>query len=178
MRLTILAAAAAIAFAGSNGTGWASCFDAARSGSSLAAKLVLPPHAAADEAKQVYGPHQIVGFWHTTYTAGGQVFLESLQQWHNDGTEFEFANIPPAVGDICMGAWAKDSQGIVQLYHTAWTFDPTGTLTGTMVFTASYKVNHHGMAFSGPFDLKFLDTSGNLLNQVTGEATSERIPSP
>src|SRR5215469_9025991 len=47
----------------------------------------------------------IVGLWHVTYTAGGQLFYEAFDEWYSDGTEFENANLPPAEGNICFGVW-------------------------------------------------------------------------
>ena len=32
----------------------------------------------------------IVGMWHVNYLVGGNVAFQSFQQWHIDGTEFEW----------------------------------------------------------------------------------------
>ncbi|HLY57019.1 MAG TPA: hypothetical protein VKS60_15750 [Stellaceae bacterium] len=179
-RFAISAAAAAITLAASGVTAHASCFSTEQAASPVTPKLLLPtPRVATADPKRTYSPHEIVGFWHTTYTVGGSVFNESFQQWHSDGTEFEFADIPPNGGDICMGAWSRGPGGVVNVYHTAWTFDSTtGAVNGTMVLTGSYTVSKHGTAFSGPFEIKLLDTDGNTLVDLSGTASSERIPAP
>src|SRR5271154_7577309 len=42
----------------------------------------------------------IVGLWGVTYTAGGALFNQTIDQWHSDGTEFENAYLPVAGGNI------------------------------------------------------------------------------
>jgi hypothetical protein len=42
------------------------------------------------EALQVL-TNPIVGLWGVVYTAGGELFNQSIDQWHSDGTEFENA---------------------------------------------------------------------------------------
>jgi hypothetical protein len=61
----------------------------------------------------------IVGLWHVTYSAGGQLFYEAFDQWHSDGTEFENANLPAVLGNVCMGVWKRVSSQTVRLILTA-----------------------------------------------------------
>ena len=171
------ATAAIILVAGSTGAG-ASCFEGLRSGAAAAQHRITVPTPHADLDAQNFGEHQIAGLWHTTYTAGGSVLLESFQQWHPDGLEWEFANIPPEAGDVCLGVWSRGPKSVVQLFHTAWTFNADGSVSGTMQLTGKYTVSNHGKAFSGPFTLKFLDTEGNILTTIEGDVSSVRIPAP
>ena len=119
----------------------------------------------------------IVGMWHVNYLVGGNVAFQSFQQWHSDGTEFEFADIPTIPGDICMGVWRQNDRRY-DLYHTAWTFDSNGNPNGTMVLTHNDKLSRNGNSFAGTFDLKFFDVNGNLLNEITGDTAGDRITVP
>lgn len=117
----------------------------------------------------------IVGLWHVVHNdPDGNLLFESFEQWHSDGTEFEFANIPPATGDICMGAWQQNGKS-AQLWHTGWTFNSDGSSSGTMVLTGSNKVARNGNAFKGSFDVKFFDVDGNLVGEVSGTTVAERL---
>ena len=119
----------------------------------------------------------ITGMWHVSYLVGGNPAFQSFQQWHSDGTEFEFADIPTIPGDICMGVWSRKGRKY-ELYHTAWTFDSSGNPNGTMVLTHSDKISRDGNSFAGVFDLKFFDVDGNLVNELAGDTAADRIPAP
>jgi len=173
--ILLIAATAAIALLISGNSAKAGCYEP--SGQSKPTVLpVMPKLPAGFPAAAT--PGSIVGLWHTTHTVGGQLFFESFEQWHSDGTEFEFANIPPASGDICLGAWTKTSKDVIELYHVGWTFDANGNSTGTLVLTATDKVSAKGDSFSGPFTAKFFDTKGKLLKELKGETTAVRIAAP
>jgi hypothetical protein len=117
----------------------------------------------------------IVGLWHVVHNdSDGNLVFESFEQWHSDGTEFEFANGAPSTGDICMGTWQKKGRS-AQLWHTGWTFNPDGSSSGTMVLSGSDKVAKDGNSFKGPFDVKLFDVNGNLLFDVAGITTAERL---
>jgi hypothetical protein len=47
-----------------------------------------------------------------------------------------------------------------------------------MVLTHEDKVAKDGESFSGTFDLKFFDSDGNLVNEVSGEDNGTRIDAP
>jgi hypothetical protein len=50
----------------------------------------------------------IVGLWHVVHNdPDGNPLFESFEQWHSDGTEFEFANIPPPPGTFVWGRGNK-----------------------------------------------------------------------
>lgn len=169
-RHAFLAASAALAIIVSGGAAQASCFAAAR-----APAIRLPPLPALPAAAPTAAP-SIVGMWQVVHSANGQVVNQAFEQWHSDGTEFEFADFAPATGDICMGTWSKTSTGGIKLYHTGWTFDATGKPTGTMLFTATYALNAPGTGFKGPFDLKFYDPAGKLLVDVKGQTAGTKLP--
>ena len=119
----------------------------------------------------------VVGMWHVNYLVGGVLAFQSFQQWHSDGTEFEFADIPTIPGDICMGVWSERGRKY-DLYHTAWTFDANGNPNGTMVLTHKDKISRDGNSFAGSFDLMFFDADGNLINELTGDPAADRIAAP
>jgi hypothetical protein len=119
----------------------------------------------------------IVGLWHTIHSDdSGNPFLETLDQWHADGTELEYANIPPTFGPTCLGVWTAVNHG-AQLYHTTFFYDANGNFTGTMQLRARYKVSKDGMSYTGPFDEKDYDPNGALMKETKGTVTGTRIVS-
>lgn len=117
----------------------------------------------------------IVGLWHVTYTAGGQFFYEAFDEWHSDGTEFENANVPPAIGNVCFGVWAQVAPRTVQLSHIGWAFDPSGDSIGTFTLAETNTVSSDGSAYQGSFDYKFYDINGVLQQEVTGTLAATRL---
>jgi hypothetical protein len=166
--------AAAIALAASTLSAQASCGDYTilKSGKQTVKMPALPRQNVHPD-----GGASIVGMWEVAYTAGGNPVYQALEQWHSDGLEWEFADIPTFSGDVCMGVWSGQGKK-VSLYHTGWTFDSNGLPNGTMVLTHADKVAKDGNTFSGTFDLKFFDADGNLLNEVMGDDNGTRIPAP
>jgi hypothetical protein len=140
-----------------------------------AAAPKLPASILAKNHPNSPGDTSIVGFWRVTYSdPNNNPVFSSLQQWHSDGTEFEFADIPTITGDICMGTWVQDRR-TAKLWHTAWTFDGNGNPAGTMVLTETPKVSRDGNSFGGPFDLKFYDLEGNLETEIQGTNQADRL---
>jgi hypothetical protein len=117
----------------------------------------------------------IVGLWHVTYTSGGQLFLESLDQWHSDGTEFENAKAVPTEGNICFGVWKKTGPRTVQLFHIGWNFDASGNPIGTFTLEESNTVARGGATYQGTFDYKVYDPDGNMVFEASGTQTATRI---
>ncbi len=122
------------------------------------------------------GRDPIVGLWHVVYTAGGKVFNETLDQWHSDGTEFENAFLPPAVGDICFGVWKATGSHSVKLHHIGWTFDGTGTTTANGTFTLDEinKVAEDCKTYTGTFTFTTYPNEGKGV-VVTGTILATRI---
>lgn len=165
--MTLAATAALIAGAMS---AQASCGPSERSQGVKLPQILLQKSTAPNDGS-------IVGMWHVNYLIGGNLAFQSFQQWHSDGTEFEFADIPTIPGDICMGVWRQNDRKY-SLYHTAWTFDGSGNPNGTMVLTHNDKISRDGNSFAGTFDLKFFDVDGNLKSELTGDTAAERISVP
>jgi len=121
-------------------------------------------------------PATIVGLWHVNYTAAdGSHFLESFDTWHADGTEFENANLPPAVGNICYGVWKPIAPRTVQLHHVGWMFNADGSSAGTFTLDEVNTVTLDGKTYKGTFDFKVYNVSGNLLAEVKGTMLATRI---
>ena len=117
----------------------------------------------------------IVGLWQVTYTAGGQLFYQAFDQWHSDHTEFENADVPAIIGNVCMGAWKTVGTRTYKLNHVGWNFDNTGNPDGTFTLTETIKVRLDGSAYHGNFDYKLYDANGNLLQEIMGTLAAKRI---
>lgn len=149
----------------------ASCLDHKRGANSvlpngLIAKLAASPRAASGS---------IAGLWHVTYTTSdNQLFQESFDMWHSDGTELETANVNPIPGNFCVGVW-KQVGSEIHLHHVGWGFDNLGDLVGPFTVDSVVVLGDRGNSYSGSFDFKLYDTSGNLLQEVTGTILATRI---
>ncbi len=161
-----------ITFVGANAN--AACGDPAGGKAKVALKLPFLRQTNG-ENRQATGNGSIVGLWHVTYEAGGQFLFESFKQWHSDGTELENANLPPIEGNVCVGVWKLNANGVVQLNHTGWNFDLNGNSTGTFTITERDTVSAGGNNYRGEFDYKIYDVDGNLLQEVKGTQTATRI---
>lgn len=172
MYRSILLSAAAIASIAGSVSAQASC------GVSLTAKatpiklqhIELP---AAEAAPLGYG--SIVGMWNNSVIVGGNVIVNSITTWHSDGTEFDNVDFPPITGNICQGVWESKGVRNVTEHHFGWTFDNNSNPTGYFTLLQNVKLNHDGTAYSGPFDQKFYDVNGNLVNEITGEMSATRF---
>jgi len=130
-------------------------------------------NTAANASARSYG--SIVGLWHVTYTTSdNQLFQESFDTWHRDGTEAETANVNPIPGNFCVGVW-KQVGSEIHLHHVGWSFDNVGNLVGPFTLDQSDALGAHGNSYSGSFDFKQYDNDGNLLLEVTGTISATRI---
>lgn len=122
-------------------------------------------------------PATIVGLWHVKYTAAdGSAFLESFKTWHDDGTEFENAFLPPVGGNICFGVWKTVSHLTVKLHHVGLIFNPAdGSIAATFTQDEVNSVSSDGRTYKGTFDFKVFDPSGNLLQEVKGTLAATRV---
>ena len=122
----------------------------------------------------------IVGLWHVShYLDDGSLYFESFEQYHADGTEFEFANINPIIGDICMGVWSQTTDlKTVNLYHIGWIFDDAGNPAGTFTLEGPRTTSQHRNHLEGTFDAKIYDVNGNLVEEDTGTTVGDRISAP
>ncbi len=137
---------------------------------------ILPAAMLARTNGFTAGPPSIVGLWHDVHTGSdGTQFLEGYDTWNRDGTENELGNLPPATGPICVGAWKKVGQTIDLKAHVAWLYDLNNNFVGTLDITEKNKVSDDGNSYTGTFDAKFFDPSGNQFNEVKGTTVAERL---
>lgn len=121
--------------------------------------------------------NSIVGLWHVIYTAQGQLFLETFDTWHADGTEFETANAAPALGSVCVGVWKQIGARTVRLFHIGWNFNPDGSSAGYFTLNETNRISKDGGSYSGAFEFKLYDVNGNLVDgsEVSGTMAATRI---
>jgi len=131
----------------------------------------------------------IVGLWHVIYTATSAPppfpptpfqFLESYKTWHEDGTEFENAFLPPAGGNICFGVWKELSHGSVKLHHIGLVFAADGAISNVFTVDETDTIAHNGKTYKDTFDFKLFDATnvfgtGTPLAEVTGTTAGTRI---
>lgn len=180
MKYHLMIAMAAIAVASGSYSAQASCVHRTKANNAAAmGKAVKLPPIAQLRAQPSGNSDSIVGLWHVEHRLpDGSLYFESFEQYHSDGSEFEFANINPIVGDICMGVFTQTGPKSVSLYHIGWIFDEAGNPAGTFTLEGPRKVSKHGTVLKGTFDAKIYDVDGNLLEEDTGTTTGERIAAP
>lgn len=164
----------------------------------------VPYKAAAAPAIPFVSPHPdgdskegatIVGLWHVLYTAtsdsnfppGGPYpptpfpFLESLKTWHQDGTEFENAFLPPTGGNICFGVWKNLEDGAVKLHHIGLMFNADGSISSIFTVDETDTVGYDGKTYKGTFDFKLWPPSyeavgvGTPIAEVKGTTAATRV---
>ena len=148
------------------------CGNPGGSKSLVPANIPLTIRAGASASEATGG--SIVGLWHVTYTAGGQLFYDAFDQWRGDGTEFEIANVPPITGNVCMGQWKKVGSTI-QLNHVGWGFDGNGNPIGMFTLTEKNTVSDDGSSYQGTFVYKAYDLNGNVIQEVSGTLAATRM---
>jgi hypothetical protein len=124
-----------------------------------------------------WGNGSIVGLWHVTYTAGGELFNDTFDTWHADGTEFESAFLPTETGNICVGAWKPVRDGKIKLHHVGWLFSSgTTTASGSFTLDELNSVSPDGSCYTGSFTFQVYDINGNPQGDpVTGTMVATRI---
>ena len=178
MKTSLLIATAAMALAVGSVSSQAACVHRVKGNNAVAAKAIRLP-APATRPGRVSNNNSIVGLWHVEHRLpDGSLYFESFEHYHDDGTEFEFANINPIVGDVCMGVYTQTGYSSVSLYHIGWIFDEAGNPAGTFTLEGPRTLTKQGTHLKGTFDAKIYDTKGNLLEEDTGTTTGERIPAP
>jgi hypothetical protein len=138
----------------------------------------IPHFAMLGQAEADWHEHSIVGLWQTVYkTGGGEVFNETLKQWHSDGTEFENAFLPPAAGNVCVGVWKEVGHCKVKLHHMGWLFDGTGktTANGTFILDEEDTLAEDGKTYTGTFTFTPYTIAGEKGTPVTGSITATRV---
>ncbi len=117
----------------------------------------------------------IVGTWTTALSVNDQIILNTLIQWHSDGTEADNADLPPTLGNTCEGSWVSTGHRTVHRYHLGWTFDANSNPSGMFVLTEDNKLAKDGNTYNGTFDQKFYDADGNLVNEINGTVAAKRV---
>jgi hypothetical protein len=125
------------------------------------------------------GNQSIVGLWHVLLVSGGQPFDEGFDAWHSDGTEILVDNAPPqpanGAGTVCIGVFKKTGANSFKLKHVFWIIDANGNLAGSGVLAESVTVDTGGNSYHGSFKEDGYDLSGNLIFEVTGDLSADRI---
>jgi len=122
-------------------------------------------------------PHgdSIVGVWQVTLIVGGNPVLQTMKSWHSDGTEYDNADLPPTAGNVCQGVWVSTGPRKIHNRHIGWTFDSSSNPSGYFIEVEDDRVARDGNSYKGPFDQKFYDNSGNLVNELSGTISATRI---
>ena len=125
----------------------------------------------------------ITGLWKFTFTAKGNTNIPDgapidagYATWHADGTEIMNSGRPPMTGNFCMGVWKQTGHKTFKLNHVALSWDPSGTtFVGPANIREVVTVDGTGNNYSGTFTLTQYDTNGNVLVQVLGVISAQRI---
>src|ERR1051325_75874 len=129
MRTTLLIAGAALALLAGNWSAQAACVHRVKTIPGVAKPMKLPALPGSNRASLT--GDGIVGLWQVEHRLpDGSLYFESFEHYHSDGTEVEFANINPILGDVCMGVYTQIDSRNVSLYHIGWIFDDAGTTDG------------------------------------------------
>ena len=125
------------------------------------------------------GNQSIVGLWHVLLVSGGQPFDEGFDAWHSDGTEILVDNAPPqpanGAGAVCIGVFKKTGPNTFKLKHVFWIIDGNGNLAGNGVISEIVTVDAGANSYHGTFKEDAYDLSGNLIFEVTGDLSADRI---
>ena len=133
------------------GDAQASCFTTGGKNPLSSGKTQFTAAAAAAAFDDDSGSASIVGMWNTEYLVGNgpDLFDESFQQFHSDGTEMMLSRgLPPVLGNVCVGVW-KQAGREVKLKHMAWNWNADGSFAGTFIMEVTLTVNRHGTRFTG-----------------------------
>jgi hypothetical protein len=176
MRLSIVAALAATALAGSSLRAEACNPLLSKNYGRHVAPSIVPAAMLAKSHPGTGAQGSIVGLWHDVHTASdGTLFLEGYDSWNRTGTESELGNLPPATGDLCVGVWRQHGTTVDLTAHVAWLYDLNNNFVGTLDITEKNKVSADGNSYTGTFDAKFFDPTGAQFQEVTGTTTAERL---
>lgn len=132
-----------------------------------------------NEASDWHGD-SIVGVWKVAFTSPAVPPFdhESLDVWHEDGTEFESADIPPITGAVCVGVWKRTAPMTIHLNHYGFTWDTTGlTPTGSFNLLETVVISPGGNKYTGTFDFRPYDVNGNFepTAEIKGTMAGTRI---
>lgn len=141
----------------------ASCFTTGGKNPLPSGKTQFTATAAAAGVDDDSDSASIVGMWNAEYLIGSgpDLFDESFQQFHSDGTEMMLSRgLPPALGNVCVGVW-KQAGRTIKLKHVAWNWNADGSWAGTFIMEVTLTVSRRGTRYSGTWVSDNLDTMGN-----------------
>ena len=141
-----------------------------------AAKLLrpgtTPALAAAAQNGNSNGGGPIVGLWQIVMNAVpdlGFPFDFAFQHFHADGTEMmSSGGVPPTVGNVCLGAWERGSNGVIRVRHVGWNFAGGALVlgdlpTGYFYMEVTLRTNSQGTAYSGTWKAASYDLGAGPL---------------
>jgi hypothetical protein len=148
--------------------------------SPMRAPAILPPGLfAPPESLPAATPGQggapIVGLWTVTFYSGGVIVDQAFDAWNSGGTEVLNDFTDPIEDNVCLGVWVQTGPRTFKLKHPSWTFDATGTLTGTAYILETITVGPGGNEYAGPYTIDLFDTSGNPVGSYSGVIQGYRI---
>ena len=161
--------------AGLSASAFASCGDslsAMAAGTSQSRPRQQSSHSPRDNS----GSSSMVGLWSIQFAIDGNTIQDAYQLWNFGGTEVHNPNVDPRGGNVCLGVWKRaPGTRIYTLAHRVWNYDTNGNFLGTINLTETVTLGAGGDSHSGSFTLDFYDPSGNLLMELAGDVTGQRI---
>ncbi len=145
----------------------------------LMAKM-RPPIPAVSKAQDAppLPEASIVGLWSVNFMQDGQIVDQGFDVWSSDGTETLNDAVPPATGNVCLGAWSKTSPLTYALNHPSWVYDDTNTtVIGILFIREHVTLDADGNSFKGDVTIDVFDLMGNPLDHEVGTVTAQRITS-
>lgn len=146
--------------------------------SDLIARAPETTQAVSESLPQDQSDSSIVGLWDVIFTSGGQLYDEAFDVYHSDGTELMNDIPPPALGNVCLGVWAKTGDRSYKLKHVFWIFDNLGNLIGRGTVHEQLNLKPGGNGYTGTFTFHFADLQGKpipSMPDVSGTLTATRI---
>jgi hypothetical protein len=136
--------------------------------------LGTPPRlAAAAQGAGANGGGPIVGQWQVVMTAfpgtnNEFVFDFAFQQFHADGTELMISGgVPPTIGNVCIGAWEREANGVIRIRHMTWNWAGNEVLgdapTGYFLLDVVLRTNSQGTAYAGTWRAASFDLGAGPL---------------
>jgi hypothetical protein len=117
----------------------------------------------------------VVGLWHVNYTLGdGTPFTQTFKMFWSEGIELENALNPPA-GAFCYGVWKQVGHATVKIHHIGILWGSDGKISGTFTIDEEDTVASSGKSYSGNFEFKQYDPSGNPVADIKGTTSAKRV---
>jgi len=125
---------------------------------------------------------KIVGFWRAKFISQGSTGIPDgtlidnpFVEWHGDGTELMNSTRVPQTGSYCMGVWHKTGNLSYELNHFGLSFDTSNNFVGPAQIHEDVTLNKKADQYTGTFKIDQYDPSGNVLVELLGQVTGDRI---